>query len=171
MDARRRLLIAAAPLALAGCGGPGALRFPDIDSAVRAVRGLVPEGRSSGAWPLPQTLEHLAQSIEYSITGYPQPRAAWFQASVGRAAFAVFDARGRMHHALDEPIPGAPALAAKELPPAAERLVQALRRFEAHTGPLQPHFAYGALDKPHYTRAHLLHLADHWSDFHAKEPT
>lgn len=28
-------------------------------------------------------------------------------------------------------------------------------------GTLAPHFAYGELDKPQYTRAHLMHLADH----------
>ena len=37
--------------------------------------------------------------------------------------------------------------------------------FDAHTGVLQPHFAYGALDKPSYTRAHLMHLANHWQAF------
>ena len=35
---------------------------------------------------------------------------------------------------------------------------------EAHTGPLAPHFAYGALDKTQYTRAHLMHLANHWTE-------
>ena len=39
----------------------------------------------------------------------------------------------------------------------------ALQRFDAHTGALQPHFAYGPLDKPAYIRAHLMHLANHWS--------
>jgi hypothetical protein len=49
---------------------------------------------------------------------------------------------------------------------AVARLVAALDRFEAHTGPLQPHFAYGVLDKAAYTRAHLMHLANHWQAFH-----
>ena len=37
-----------------------------------------------------------------------------------------------------------------------------LRRF---TAPLQPHFAYGALDKPQFAQAHVMHLADHWQQF------
>ena len=41
---------------------------------------------------------------------------------------------------------------------------EALRAFEAHAGPLAPHFAYGALDKPSYARAHLMHLANHWQE-------
>ena len=57
--------------------------------------------------------------------------------------------------------------AAWELPmaPAVDRAVQALQAFVAHQGPLTPHFTYGALAKPAYTRAHLMHLADHWQVF------
>ena len=42
--------------------------------------------------------------------------------------------------------------------------VRALAAFDAHTGALQPHFAYGALSKPQYLRAHLMHLAHHWTE-------
>ena len=49
--------------------------------------------------------------------------------------------------------------------PAVDRAVQALQAFVAHQGPLAPHFAYGALVKPAYTRAHLMHLSDHWQVF------
>ena len=70
-----------------------------------------------------------------------------------------------MSHSLNEPIPGSPALAAGDaLDGAIARALKALQDFEAHTGPLAPHFAYGALDKAQYTRAHLMHLANHWTD-------
>lgn len=137
--------------------------FPTIDSAVAAVRALASGQRSTGTWSLAQILEHSAQSVEYSLKGYPQMKPALFRATVGPLAFAAFDARGRMRHALAEPIPAAPALG-EALPAAIDRLVRALHDFEAHTGALQPHFAYGALDKTQYTRAHLMHLADHWSE-------
>ena len=52
-------------------------------------------------------------------------------------------------------------LAATDLAAAASRLHAAFDRFEAHAAPLRPHFAYGELDKAQYTRAHLLHLANH----------
>jgi hypothetical protein len=42
----------------------------------------------------------------------------------------------------------------------AGRLAEALRRFEAHQGPLTPHVASGALTKDQYRRAHLRHLAN-----------
>ena len=66
---------------------------------------------------------------------------------------------------LAEPIPGAPAIAqGQPLGPAIDRASAALRAFDAHAGALQPHFAYGALDKAAYTRAHLMHLANHWTE-------
>ena len=42
---------------------------------------------------------------------------------------------------------------------------KAAQDFAAHTGPLQPHFAYGALDKAQYEQAHAMHLANHLSAF------
>ena len=141
-------------------------RFASIDAALQTLAQLKTSPvRLTGAWDLPRVLHHTAQSIEYSIAGFPALKPAWFRATVGSYAFALFDARGAMSHDLVEPIPGAPALA-QDLPllPAIERASAALRAFAAHTGPLEPHFAYGRLDKPDYTRAHLMHLANHWNE-------
>ena len=81
---------------------------------------------------------------------------------MGAAAFAVFQWRGKMRHGLDEPIPGAPALTLQgDWKPAASRLRGALARFEAHTGPLKPHFAYGALSHAEFAQAHVFHIANH----------
>lgn len=117
--------------------------------------------RSRTDWPLPQVLEHCAQSIEFSLHGFPEAKPVWFQHSAGALAFSVFDHRGRMRHGLTEPIPGAAALVETDLGAAISRLDRAFADFESHTGPLMPHFAYGALDKAQYTRAHLMHLANH----------
>ncbi len=158
----------AGPALLAACSpSPVAMSaFDSIASALKtldALRNAPP--RMTGAWDLAQVLHHAAQSVEYSLQGFPQPKPAWFRATVGPLAFAVFSARGSMSHGLAEPIPGAPALAlGQPLGPAVDRLVASLRAFESHTGPLAPHFAYGALDKPAYTKAHLMHLADHWRE-------
>jgi hypothetical protein len=168
-DVQRRALLTlpAAPLLLAGCGNAPVQGFADMGSARTAIQGLNSTSRFSGAWALPQVLHHLAQSIEYSVLGFPQPKSALFQHTAGRAAFAFFESRGAMSHSLQEPIPGAPTLAgvaAAGLDAARTRLLVALATFEAHTGPLAPHFAYGALDKNQYTRAHLMHLAHHWTE-------
>ena len=111
-----------------------------------------------------QLLQHLAQSIEYSMTGYPEMKSAVFRALIGNSAWTLFNARGEMTHSLTEPIPGAPALDPdKVLKTEVNRLLDALAAFEAWQGPLKPHFAYGELDKFQYTRAHLMHLANHWT--------
>jgi hypothetical protein len=121
-----------------------------------------PGVKTSGVWALPAILEHLSQSIEMSLEGFPQPKSALFQNTVGTAAFSVFKWRGRMSHALSEPIPGAPPLtSASAALPAAQRLRAAITRFQAHTGALKPHFAYGQLSKADYSVAHTLHIANH----------
>lgn len=145
----------------------GSMRFKTIGDARRALAGLAAQPpRATGAWSLAQVLNHAAQSVEYSLDGFPQLKPALFRATVGPLAFKVFDARGAMKHPLDQPIPGAPALDAQApLNQAVQRLLAAFDRFERHPGALQPHFAYGGLDKPAYARAHLMHLAEHWSEF------
>jgi hypothetical protein len=167
---RRQVLGAAAAMSLLAGGVwimTGSKRFSSLVEAQRAVADLANGHlRGAGAWNLAQVMNHAAQSIEYSIDGFPALKPALFRASVGRLAFAVFEVRGEMSHPLDQPIPGAPALAIDApLAPAVQRLLAAMQRFDEHGGPLQPHFAYGVLDKAAYTRAHLMHLANHWAEF------
>lgn len=121
-----------------------------------------PDVKTSGMWPLSTVLQHLAQSIEMSMDGFPHFRSALFQSTVGAAAFTVFKLRGQMSPCLAEPIPGAPVLASSlAWRPAAIRLRSSITRFNAHSTPLKPHFAYGALSKSDYTIAHRLHIANH----------
>ena len=118
--------------------------------------------KTLGAWPMGAVLEHLAQSVEMSMDGFPEPKSALFQKTAGSAAFAFFKWRGRMSHGLAEPIPGAPSLAAGvDWKPAASRLRQAITRFNGYNGPLKPHFAYGSLSKADFALAHSLHIANH----------
>ena len=140
--------------------------FGSIDAAMRTLEQLRTSApRMTGAWDLAHVLHHAAQSIEYSIGGFPDLKPAWFRASVGSYVFALFNARGQMAHNLSEPIPGAPEIAqGQPLGPAIDHAAAALQAFDHHAGALAPHFAYGALSKPDYTRAHLMHLANHWAE-------
>ena len=144
------------------------LQLPSLAAAEQElVRLASARERVSGEpWSWGQTLVHLAQSIDYSMTGYPQPNSWLFQHTAGPAAFAFFGWRGRMSHDLTAPIPGAPAIDPKvPVAEALDRLRQTIGRFRTWSGPLQPHFAYGALDKAAYERAHAMHLANHFSAF------
>lgn len=139
-------------------------KVQSLDDALRWLDKLDRAGsvHATGAWPMGAVLEHLAQSIEMSMDGFPQPKSAAFQATAGAAAFAFFKWRGQMSHGLSEPIPGAPALGAgADWRPGAARLRTAIARFAGHQGPLKPHFAYGALSKADFSLAHTFHLANH----------
>lgn len=128
-----------------------------LDKLDRATR-----VHSGTAWKMSAVLEHMAQSVDMSLDGFPEPKSALFQATLGSAAFAVFRLRGKMTHGLTEPIPGAPVLPQVDgWKPGVARLRTAVLRFQAHTGPLQPHFAYGALSRADFALAHALHIANH----------
>lgn len=121
-----------------------------------------PDVKATGAWPLSAVLEHLSQSIEMSMDGFPQAKSAWFQNTLGATAFTLFKWRGKMSHSLAEPILGAPALSpAPSWRPAAQRLRTAIARFNTYSPALKPHFAYGTLSKSDYAIAHSLHIANH----------
>ena len=172
---RRSVLVASAGGAAAI--GWGVFRFAagqhpppwhSLEQALEGMRQLQAHSQtqpSSAAarWSWSQTLEHCAQSIEYSLQGYPQLYSPLFQHTAGAAAFALFRARGYMQHDINEPIPSA-----APLPPPAPDAASALQRLEAaaqaflqHSGPLRPHFAYGALERRDYEQAHAMHLAEH----------
>jgi hypothetical protein len=161
----RRRVFMLSPLVLSGgLAMADEPRIRTLQEIPRWLDGLERAGqvRATGAWPLSAVLDHLAQSIEMSLDGYPAPRSALFQKTAGNAAFALFKMRGRMSHGLAEPVPGAPALAAgADWRPTARRLRSAVDRFDAHTGNLQPHFAYGPLAKGDYALAHAFHVANH----------
>lgn len=158
---------------LAGCQGNAPadrqLAFSSLADAEHELSRLAAaKGLTTGAvWSWDQTLEHCAQSIEFSMQGFPEPKSKLFQNTVGTAAFEVFAWRGRMTHDLAEPIPGAPSLAADSGEGVAlERLRTAIANFRQWTKPLQPHFAYGDLDKVQYELAHAMHLANHFAQFY-----
>ena len=116
----------------------------------------------SGAWTLAKVFAHCAQSVEYSMTGFPEHKSDFFKQTLGAAAFSAFDNVGQMTHNLTEAIPGAPEIANNlELPSSLHRLTLALQNFESFNGQLQPHFAFGALNKTEYARAHIMHINNH----------
>ncbi|MGK0250229.1 MAG: hypothetical protein ACI910_002998 [Oleispira sp.] len=120
---------------------------------------------TAGEWDLAQIFNHAAQSIEYSMDGYPQHKPELFKQTIGPLAFQTFSVWGKMTHALSENILGAPQVLAAQPPQQALlRLEQSIIRFDQHLGVLQPHFAYGKLSKQEYALAHVLHLNNHFEE-------
>lgn len=161
----KRRLFLITPLALGG--GVAMADLPKVQSLDDSLRWLdklekASAVRATGAWPMVGVLEHLSQSIEMSVDGFPSPRSVLFQSTAGSVAFAFFKWQGRMSHSLDEPIPGAPILNTQgDWRPVAARLRTAIGRFNSHTGALKPHFAYGKLAKSDFALAHAFHIANH----------
>jgi hypothetical protein len=152
-------------------GGMSMADLPKVQSLSEALQWLdkldkATKISTTGKFQVVSVLEHLSQSIEMSLDGFPQPKSALFQNTVGSLAFGFFKLRGRMSHGLDEPIPGATALTAGgDWKPAAGRLRAAIARFEGHQGALKPHFAYGNLTKTDFALAHAFHIANHQDEF------
>lgn len=116
---------------------------------------------SNGSWNPSQIFQHLTQSVQGSLQGYPQHKAAWFTHSIGPVALKAFKTAGAMHHPLDEAIPGMPTLdAAIPQQKALQSLLKVLEQF-AQSSQLAPHFAYGVLDHQDYEAAHVMHIRQH----------
>jgi hypothetical protein len=117
-----------------------------------------------GDWNTFQVFTHMAQSVEFSMLGYPEHRSDVFKSTVGKAAFNVFSSKGYMKHNLTESIPGAAELQVKGSPQdALDRLVAALEAFDTFSEAPAEHFAYGSLSRDEYAIAHALHIHDHLS--------
>ncbi|BCL95161.1 DUF1569 domain-containing protein [Ralstonia pseudosolanacearum] len=170
---RRSVLIGAALFAVAAdfvCANEAATwrSLSDVDATLARLASYPPSvnsDRSNSGWShrWGAMLVHLAQSIEYSMHGFPESKSALFQKTVGAIAFAFFNARGRMSHDLNAPIPGAPDIdPTTPAEVAITRLRTAMASFQSWSAPLQPHFAYGTLSKEEYERAHVMHIAEHF---------
>ncbi|SEW29854.1 Protein of unknown function [Cognatiyoonia koreensis] len=119
----------------------------------------------AGSWDATRTFHHLAQSVEFSMAGFPEHKSALFQNTVGKMAYRVFNARGQMSHGLDEVIPGEIVTEDGQTQDALLRLKSALLDFKSYEAELKPHFAYGALSKDDYAIAHVLHINNHLEEF------
>lgn len=169
MNRRNVLLGVATGGVLIASGGVLGIKADDstasltMDSAIQALDKLMTEKVVTlGEWNLSQIFVHCAQSIEFSMSGFPDHKSAVFKNTVGKLAFAAFSAKGEMTHGLDEAIPGAPAIeASTDLNAAYTRLRGAMTMFQSFEGSLAEHFAFGSLSKQEYEQAHAMHFYNH----------
>jgi len=134
-----------------------------IDACLQSLDDLMNENiMTLGDWNLAHILVHCAQSVEFSMSEYPDHKPALFKNTVGKLAYAAFSAKGEMIHGLNEHIPGAPLIEESEdTANAYRRFRESMIRFRYYTGPLAQHFAYGKLTKLEYERAHAMHFYNH----------
>ncbi|XDD52066.1 DUF1569 domain-containing protein [Leptospira sp. WS92.C1] len=117
-----------------------------------------------GTWDAGKVFLHCAQSIEYSIQGYPENKSAIFQNTIGKLIFLKFASSQKMSHDLEAPIPGANTIHTNTNWKKSLLILQeTILKFQAYEGKLKPHFAYGNLSKEEYDLAHAMHIANHFS--------
>lgn len=133
-----------------------------FDEVRAALDGLPPDAALEGPWSLGVALAHCAQSIELSMSGYPQLKGALFRAVIGPLAKRRFLSRGEMSHDTAAPVAGAPPIPPDTTASAgAQRLRAAMEAFEAFEGQPAEHLAYGPCNREEYVQLHAMHVADH----------
>ena len=136
------------------------MTFVDRVHALR-TNDIAPRG-----WTLAQAVAHCAQSIEFSITAYPKLRSGLFRATIGPVVKRKFIRAHRMKHDVLAPVAGAPEIGSTvTLADACDRAIAAWTAFDAYTGELAPHLAYGRCSKDDYVQLHQLHFDDHLRSF------
>lgn len=153
---------------LTGCAASGrALTFSTIDEVLNELD-LMEENLDTLVMDQPYTLykalTHMAQSMEYSMTGYPKLDSPLAQ-SIKKIGFNIFKSQGYMSHDLGAPVPDAPEIPDEgPIEDAFLRLRNACSDFQNYTGALHPHFSYGTLSYEDWELAHSFHCANHFSN-------
>ncbi|MGN7762970.1 DUF1569 domain-containing protein [Paenibacillus sp. 22594] len=116
-------------------------------------------------WPLYEILAHCAQTIEYSMTGYPQLKPRIVRKTIGRIVIRKFLKQGHMKHDLTAHVPGAAKLEKQgTVKEGIGLLLRAIDAFQAYEGKLAPHLIFGDLSKEEYDRYFTMHITDHFSE-------
>jgi hypothetical protein len=117
---------------------------------------------ADSVWNLSQTVQHCAQTIGYSVIGYPKLKSKLFRGTLGFLAKRVFLWRGATRHSLGAEIDGAPPLnPAVPVSEAVAQLAEAVERFSAHRANHAPHPAYGRCSHEDYAALHAMHVVEH----------
>ncbi len=114
-----------------------------------------------GKWTVGQTFLHLAQSVEYSMIGYPKSEFFLIQNTLGKLMKMKFLKQGYMKHNLNSPIPGAPELGLVSELEGLNQLLTATNAFLKFNQELEPHFFLGKMNKSEFDFIHAMHIIEH----------
>ncbi|WP_164503446.1 DUF1569 domain-containing protein [Pleionea sediminis] len=149
---------------------PSANDFQSLQSISEFID-LLPENliiESKGVWTPYQVMAHIRQSIQFSISGFPEVKSELFQNTLGILAFHIFDAKGASTHGLSTPIPGAQKISPDgDVINEIKLLSKDIKAFLL-MNEFKPHFAYGKLNIENYQKAHLFHINEHFEELDFK---
>jgi len=145
------------------------LRFESLDDVLRDAEGLLATGYTkTGSWSLGQVCGHLAAWFRYQMDGYPptplllRPMFWVARNIVAKWMMKKMFAHGQMK-------PGMATIPQSVMPADADdaagvaELRDAVARWKAYTGPLQPSPLFGHCTREQWFKGHLIHCAHHLS--------
>ena len=146
------------------------MNFTGLKEAENYLRINFPEKViSKENWSPYKTFVHCAQTIDYSMTGYPEYKPLIIQYTIGKIVLAKFLRQGFMTHNLQAPVPGAPEIAEEgDIREGLELLLSSLIRFREFSGNLHRHLIFGKLSKEEYDKYFCMHIVEHLSEFSLK---
>lgn len=116
-------------------------------------------------WDISEICLHCAQTINYSITGYPVMKSPFIRNTIGKIAYRKFKRQGFMSHSLTAHVPGGDQLEVELSPQdSIQKLLDTIETFQNYTGALKPHLLFGNLTKAEYDQYFAMHIADHFSE-------
>lgn len=146
---------------------PKILQFRSLEEAQDELLNLQnawPKVDTLDQWQLPLILDHCAESLEFTMTGFPEMKPGWFRSTVGPIAKHVFLLQGKMSHNTLDPIPGDADMPHSQTEQEAfERLLRAIGNFKTWNRELAEHFAYGVVSRDEAEKLQAFHIADHLS--------
>lgn len=142
------------------------LQFTSLEEVLKQLDILEQsESVTTTNWSAYKILQHCAQTIDYSMTGYPQYKPKWFRATIGRLVLSKFLKQGFMKHNLSAPVPGSPILTKEGTTGEGIVLLRnTIERFRNFKGELKPHLIFGKLTREQYDHYFAMHVADHLSE-------
>lgn len=146
------------------------IKLGSLDEVLKQINLLKEKNvTSTTAWSAYKTFAHCAQTIDYSMSGYPSLKPVWVRATIGKIAIRKFLKQGYMKHDLTADVAGAPQIKEQgTLKEGIEILEQSILQFQKYEGELQPHLLFGNLSKEQYNQYFALHVADHLNGFTEK---
>jgi hypothetical protein len=117
-------------------------------------------------WSPYKTFVHCAQTIDYSIKGYPKNKPVIIQKTIGKLVLKKFLKQGFMKHSLTAPVPGAPDIGEDgSSNDGLNILIKSIDQFEKYNGSLSKHLIFGEMTKEEYSMYFAMHIYNHLEEF------
>lgn len=118
-------------------------------------------------WSPYKTFVHCAQTIKYSMEGYPKTKPLIIQLTLGKIVFKSYLKQGYMKHNLSAPVPGSPFIEdSNDINRGIDILIDAIDLFQKFEGEFKRHLIFGGMTKEEYGTYFSMHIMDHLSEFH-----